>query len=108
MTVNDFKDGKLIILSKPLDTRSKILNLLYFLLFFISATAFLRLFIFEYVNTAASIVAGIAVIAFYIASYRFVNKALTAEKIFINKLEMHLIRNGLFTSKNEIFDIQKI
>jgi hypothetical protein len=108
MIVKNYQDGKIIILSKPFDSRPKILNSFYFLSFFASGTLFLRALIVDSPKMIGTIIDVIAVIVFYIAAYRFANKALLTEKIFINTSELQLIQQGLFKSNQISFDIQNI
>jgi len=46
--------------------------------------------------------------ALYLAAYRFINKALFGEKIFINKSMLLITRNKLFGNETILFDISKI
>lgn len=109
MEVKEHKDGKLITLTRPFDTRPKVLNGIYFFVFFAFATVFLgQGFSLDFSNTAGVIVVTLSVFTLYIASFRFINKALMTEKIYINKTELRLILKSFFGSKVQIFDRKKI
>lgn len=109
MEIKDHKDGKLIILSKAFDSKGKALYFSYFLLFFIAATFFLRLLIAESNSPVGAIIVSIlAAVAFYIAAYRFGNKALMSEKLFVNKQVLQLITQGIFQSVVKTYNLADI
>jgi hypothetical protein len=93
------KDGKLVTLSGTFDSRAKTLYFFYFLVFFSAATFFLRLFLTASDSPAGAIIVSIlGTIAFYLGAYRFINKAVMSEKLFVNKEKLQLIKQGLFGS----------
>jgi len=51
---------------------------------------------------------GIIVGAFYIGAFRFLNKILMTEKIFVNEKELRLIKKGFLNSEQTSFEISKI
>ncbi|MDP4265124.1 MAG: hypothetical protein Q8941_21530 [Bacteroidota bacterium] len=108
MLIKDLPNGKLITFSNSLGSRSNLLNLFYFIFFFVSTLGFLYLFIISLEIVGAAVVAFLAVIAFAIASYRFGNKAFMIEKLLIEKNELVLITQGLSKIKNRIFQVSKI
>ena len=109
MITRDYKDGKIITFSKPLDSRAKILYAFYFLTFFASAILFFYLFLVEYNNSiGATIAVIIFVVAFCIAAFRFGNKAFMRDELFINKKELQLINQGILTENIRSYDITKI
>ena len=109
MDVKDYADGKLISLSKGFDSRAKALYFFYFLVFFLSASLFLRsLLIEKNMALGAIIVSVLASIAFYIAAYRFINKAVQSEKLFVNGQVLELIKQGIFRSLVKTYKISDI
>lgn len=56
----------------------------------------------------AVVVSVLASIAFYLGSYRFINKALTSEKLFVNKEKLQLIKQGLFGSLVKTYHVSDI
>jgi hypothetical protein len=108
MLVSDIKDGKLITLSKAFDSRLKILNLFYFLLFFLSGCYFLNQLIFGDVSIGIGIFLIVIGISFYIASYRFANKAVMSERILINQNTLEIINKGLVKSNVQEFEVSMI
>ena len=109
MITRDYKDGKIITFSKPLDSRAKILYAFYFLTFFASAILFFYLFLIEYNNSiGATIAVIIFVVAFCIAAFRFGDKAFMRDELFINKKELQLINQGILTENIRSYDITKI
>jgi len=108
MTSKDYKGGKIIILSKPFDSRSKVLNLFYFILFFTAAAIFLRILLVDDPNLGAAIAATIGIIVFFIAAYRFANKAVLTEKIFVAENNIEIIKQGLFKITKQQFEKSKI
>jgi len=108
MTVKDLNGGKLISLSKPFDTRGKYLNLFYFLNFFAAGTFFMRLIIVDSQPWGIIVLILVAVSVFYVAAYRFLNKALESEKILVDKNDLRLIRTGLLKSKEKSYEVSGI
>lgn len=109
MTTKDHKDGKLITFSKAFDTRAKILYTFSFFVYFIGATFFLRMLLTnENPPLGAIIVTVLGTIACYIAAYRYGNKALMSEKLFVNKNTLQLITQGMFSSSVRIYQVSDI
>jgi hypothetical protein len=108
MKIKNYGAGKMITLSTALDTRAKVLNLFYFICFFATGTLFLRLCLPALDSVAVVIIACIAVSLAYIAAYRFANKAVMSEKMFITRERIELIKKGLLGSKRQSFDITKV
>lgn len=105
MTVKDYKDGKIIILSKAFDTRAKILNIFYFSVFTIGAIAFAIIaFSVTYFSIGFSIFAAVVVIGYIVAGYRFINKALQAEKIIVTKNNLTIVKTGFLSESKESYD----
>jgi hypothetical protein len=105
------KDGKEIIitLSQAFDSRLKMLNLFYALLFFFGGLFFMFSgFHASSNNTGSTIFITVFTIAFYIASFRFFNKAVLFEKLQISNLEVRWMEKSLFKSKAISFDIKEI
>jgi len=108
MKIKNLGAGKMISLSTAFDTRPKVLSLFYFISFFAVGTVGLRTFLTNIDNTAAVIVACIFGSLMYIAAYRFANKAVMSEKMFITRDRIELIRKGLLGSRRRSFDITKV
>ena len=109
MDIKDIKDGKLISLSKAFDSRAKTLYTIYALFFFICAIYFIRLLLLS--NNApvpALIIGSLGAVVFYIVAYRFINKALMSEKLFVNKQVVHLIKQSMFGSLVKIYNVSDI
>ncbi|MFP5043004.1 hypothetical protein [Parasediminibacterium sp. JCM 36343] len=109
MTVKDYQDGKLIILSKALDSKAKILNLFYFLNFFIGGL-FIFLVLFNIGNDSIGLLFFLFIISviLLIVAYRFINKSLQSERLFINKTTLKIFRNGLLPGVESAYDISLI
>jgi hypothetical protein len=104
-------DGKEIVitLSQAFDSRLKMLNLFYALLFFFSGLFFMsRGFHANDNNTGSIIITTVSTIVFYIASFRFFNKAVLYEKMQISNQEVKWMEKGLIKSKVLSFDIKEI
>ncbi len=99
MNIKDFPEGKIITLSKPFDTRGKILYIIKFSCFSIAAIAFV-VTMFASSNSIGLIIFAIVFGAVYlIAGYRFINKALQTEKLFIIKDSLTISRRGFLSHK---------
>ena len=97
MQSTNYRDGKLATLSKPLDSRAKALYFFNFILFFVAGTFLLGLLVSKReMPVLAGLFFGVFIIACYIAAYRFGNKSLMSEKIFISKQVIQLIKQGMF------------
>jgi hypothetical protein len=109
MIVKDFESGKLIKIGDAFDSRAKTLNTFYFLIFFIPAALILRSALKtdgeHYGIIFFSLVASVA---FFIAAYRFINKALMSESLFVNKTKLCLLRKDLFKNKRTCYEISEI
>lgn len=98
----------MIILSQAFDSRLKMLNLFYALLFFFSGHYFVFRVLYTNNNTAATIWGIFAAVLMYLASYRFFNRAVLLEKLHINNGEVRWVEKTLFKSKSISFDVKEI
>jgi hypothetical protein len=104
MTVQDYQNGKTIILSKPFDSRAKLLNIFYFVLFTAIGIRVTELIL---DGNSITIPAAIFVIvftsAYLFAGYKFINKALYSEKLMVDKTNLTIVKSGI-TSQKHIYD----
>lgn len=105
MTIKDYKDGKIIILSKAFDTRAKILNIIYFLVFTVGAIAF-AVMAFSAISFSLwfAILAILLVAGYSFAGYKFINKSLQSEKIIVDKTSLTIIKSGFLSIKKDTYD----
>jgi hypothetical protein len=108
MTVQDHKNGKLITLSKPLDSRAKVLNIFYFFSFLVVGTMLLKILLGKEGLDWVKALLFLLPLAPLIASYRFINKAMMSEKLFVTKTRLEIIEKGLFYKKRRQFDMDHI
>ena len=106
MTIQDKAGGKLAILSKPMDTRPKMLNFAWFVVFLFSGGLFIHLALRD-VSIGAVLFASVCAIACFIAAYRFIYKAAMSEQLFIGSGELRVIKKS-FTIKTHVFDLAAI
>jgi hypothetical protein len=106
MNIKSTSDGHLAILSKPLDSRPKLLDLAYGAVFLFWAFFFLG----EALNigVAAVVVWGlVAATICFIGAYRFLNKAAISEQLLIGDGELRLIKKSILT-RVQVFAIAEI
>jgi hypothetical protein len=108
MTITPHKQGKLITLSKPLGTRQKILFLFYFIVFFSMGFYYLLKVLTGVPFGIGFVVGSIIITASLLASYRFANKAMQSEQLFIDNKMLFLIDKGLHTAKRQSFDLDSV
>ncbi len=109
MTVKDYQDGKIITLSKAFDNRAKILNIIYFVAFSFAGLLFLNMAISTGTESIGLIIFTVVVIGVYLfAGYRFINKALQTEKLFVNKTNLTISKSGFLSQQNNFYDISQI
>jgi hypothetical protein len=110
MKIQDHPNGKIVTLSKGLDTRPKMLHLIYFSLFFLCGLLFLRMtLVSERIDNNFQLILALLVPVFlFFLAYRFANKAVQSEKLIVSKHNLTLVKAGLFTAKKRIFDIKDI
>jgi hypothetical protein len=107
--IQDYKDGKLITVSSPLQGRPKILHFSYAMFFFISSVLFAYLLLKDRsINLVASILSILGTIACAIGFYRLMKRATESEKIFVNKKTLEIIKSGFSNRDVECFAIDKI
>jgi predicted membrane channel-forming protein YqfA (hemolysin III family) len=95
MKVNDTPTGKEIILSKAFDNRAKVLNIFYFIVFTLLGISVLRYINFRYeFNIGLIILIAGFMVVYLLAGYRFINKAVQAEKILIDKTTLTHSKTG--------------
>ena len=101
--VQDYQDGKIVRLTSP-KGRTKILDFFYAMVFLFSTVAFGYLLLTKWSqSTMASIIAILAVVAFAIGFYRFINKATETEKLFVNKQRLDIMTSSLFKTEKRSF-----
>jgi hypothetical protein len=105
MIVKDYKDGKLIILSKAFDTRPKILNSIYFFVFTVGALVFAVLAFSAISFSFWFLLFSLAVLFGYsLAAYRFINKALQTEKLIVTKNNLTIVKTGFLSKKENTYE----
>jgi hypothetical protein len=108
MNIKDCEGGKLLILSKPFDTRVKFLEACYSFFFLVSfCLAFIPFFIGDLTSSGA-FVWLVAIIVSFLIFKRFANKAFLSERILVTRNEITLIKKRLFSSEKASYDIGKI
>lgn len=109
MKVSNYKDGKMIQLSKALDTRAKILNLIYFFSFLFAALCFYLMVRNDGASPAAYVFFAFPFCGIYIyIGYKFLNKACESESLFINKFMLTISRNSILSGPENSYDISLI
>jgi hypothetical protein len=108
MTVKDHKGGKLLILSKPFDSRVKALEASYGLIFFIGFCAALLVLIISNLDALGSLFLVAAIIIQFMIFKKFANTAFLSERIFITRTELSLIKKKLFSSEQVSYEINRI
>jgi hypothetical protein len=100
MRAKEHENGKMVILSNPFDTRAKILNGFYFIVFFCTGCFFLSwLLTEEWTTMMGIIITVVGTLVMLLAAYRFVNKSLLSEQLFVTKEQLQIINKGLFNKK---------
>jgi hypothetical protein len=105
MTVTDYEKGKLITLSKAFDSKSKILFAFYFILFACSGCRFTLALMNKTSSIGLTIFLIIVSVIFFIAAFRFANKAALSEKVYIDHHEFKIIRQALLRTAKTSYDI---
>jgi len=110
MKIQDHPNGKIATLSKSLDTRPKMLHLVYFTVFFLFGLLFFRMaWISERIDNTIQLILALLVPAFlFLLAYRFANKAVQTEKLIVSKDNLTLVKAGLFTSQKRSYDVKHI
>ena len=95
MIIEQKNDCQLITLSKAFDNRPKILNIFYSVS--LLSSGILLLYAFLNVNSSgiSTLIILSGIVGCFLAGYRFGNKALMSERIFINDQELVLIKQGV-------------
>ena len=99
MTVSDFPQGKKIVLSTAFDTRPKILNAIYFIVFTCVVGMFINLFKDGDKGIFAFILLVLVVLFYSVLAYRFINKALMSEILLISPSEVSIVSSGFFQKR---------
>jgi hypothetical protein len=105
MKITDYKDGKLMALSKPMDNRVKILNLFYFILFFTTGGWWILKATYPGTSIGALLFFLLVGVVFLVVSYRFANKMMMTEELFVNKDALCLIKRGISPLSRHCFDL---
>ncbi|HXB93361.1 MAG TPA: hypothetical protein VNU72_13780 [Puia sp.] len=108
MTIKDYKDGKMVTLSVAFDTRPKVLNVFYFFVYVVTGYFFLSQLFNNYLSIGWSVFAIALSVLFLIPAYRFVNKAVMSESVFINKQEFRIVKKGLRKMYDGTFELSMI
>jgi hypothetical protein len=110
MKIQDHPKGKIVTLSRGLDTRPKMLHIIYFATFFLGGLLFLRMIqTSERIDNNFQLILALFVPAFLLmVAYRFANKAVQSEKLIVSKHDLTLVKAGLLTSKKRSYDIKYI
>jgi hypothetical protein len=108
MKVKNYQGGTLIILSEAFDSRDKTLFFFYFLVFFVTGIFSIGASLNFSTSPAAVIISLFFGAATFVGAYRFINKALLSERMFIDGKDLFLITLGLTFKKRQTFDLALI
>jgi len=110
MNIQDFQSGKIVTLSKAMDSRAKILYIIYFAGFSIAVGAFSDILISTgaYASTAFIIFWALFAGAYLFAGYRFLNKALQTEKLVVAKNTLTVSISGFLSRKSVTYNTKFI
>lgn len=99
----------MIVLSKAFDTRTKSLNLIYFVSFTITGLLFLNMATqISPVTFGLVIFITIVVGVYLFVGYRFINKALQTERLIVSKTKLPIEKNGFLTNSISSYSISDI
>ncbi len=102
--VQDYQAGKQVRLSPPYSSKARILDFFYAFNFLAGTIGFSYLLLTTWNDSfMASIIALLGIVAFAIASYRFINKATEMEKLFINPQRLDIVNSSLFKVSKKSF-----
>lgn len=101
MTIKDFEGGKIVEIAKAFESRAKTLNSFYALVFFFTG-CYASVSIFEDNGLRWLIFHTLFTLIFFLAAYRFINKAVMFEKIFFDQDEFCLIRGGFLIPEEHV------
>ena len=105
----EYRDGKLIRISTPFSSRTKLLDFFYAALFIIGAVGFVSLIATQWKDSiGATIIAILMIIACLVAFYRFINKATESEKLFVNQERLDIISSSLLKVDRKSFLVNEI
>lgn len=109
MQIKDYPGGKVITLSSALDSRGKILFVIYFFVFTSLAYAITN---FALDNTSNNTIAVLVVLAicgiYFLIGQRFLNKALESEKLVVTKDNLSIVTKRFLSKKEQVFKISSI
>jgi hypothetical protein len=92
MIIKEHTNGKVIILSKPFDTRPKILNAIYFAFFSLAAFLFVGMVLMDPLTEGRLIFIVIVGGIYLFIGFKFLNKAFQSEQILVNKETLTIIK----------------
>ncbi len=113
MRVNEQQSSKIVLLSNAFDSRAKILNIVYFVVFTgfaLYMILFFGMFDPDFSNggTIVGVIIWLTVTGVYVfAGYRFLNKALQTETLVIDNNAIRLSKGG-FIKKSAEYDINLV
>lgn len=108
MIVRKRKNATLFILNQAFDSRVKMLNLAYALIFLISALFFLNRILSENDYMRGPWFMIVLALAFFICFFRFLNKALLSERLLVDEKETVFISKRLFKTRSTTYETNKI
>jgi hypothetical protein len=108
VTVKEYQQGTLAIVSNPFDTRAKVLYLAYSIMFGLGGLFLLGMSASFYGSPVGAIILLAIGIGFLIGCYRFGHAAMLQEQIFIDGKEFILITRGIGTKKRQVFELASI
>lgn len=106
--VEESPSGRRIILSRPFDTRDKVLYIIYAVSFLFSACIFLWVFLYESLGLIPSLILLCSLAVFTVAFYRFAKRATSYEELYIDSKQLKIIRGSYFGSTKVAIELDRI
>lgn len=109
MKIKNIQDGKIITLSSAFDSRAKVLNIVYFILFSTVGFSVIHMALqADTLTLGIFLFIGIFGGVYLFAAYRFINKSLQTEQLIVTSKNLTISRTGFLNSKKDVYNVEYI
>lgn len=106
--IQEIEGGKIIMLSKPFDTKDKILYLTYAMAFTFPSLIFTWVFLNENLDPFGSLLVLGLVFLSSVAFFRFFRRATGFEKLVVDATQLTIVKGSIFGNSKAIYDLSKV
>ena len=106
--IKAIEGGKVVIMSRPFDTKDKLLYLIYAMAFIFTSLIFTWVFLYENMDLFGTLLILGFVLLSIVVFFRFFRRATEFEKLIIDATQLTIVKGSIFGNSKAFYELSKI